>query len=99
MTTRIKKIITASLLILAPIIFVNSCYAYLTYYGEENDGFLWGLWHGVSSFIKLPASVVAPQNIHVYNLNNNGFVYNLGFFIAAICVFRLMIPFLISAWI
>ena len=93
-----KTIIT--LLIIAIIVgYATNSFAYLTNYSDSYGGFWQGLWHGIISFITLPLSVWFPQNIHVYNSNNNGFAYNAGFFIPAICEVEASAPLLIGAWI
>lgn len=99
MAGRDKVIIIFAILALLTIVVTGSCHAYLTYYSEDQDGFFWGLWHGIISFIKLPISILAPQYIHAYNINNNGFMYNLGYFIPAICELETTIPLIIVAWI
>ncbi|MCX5677622.1 MAG: hypothetical protein NTY76_00740 [Candidatus Omnitrophica bacterium] len=99
MSNKTKKIITVTLLIFLSPIFINTCYANLTYYDDVRGGFWQGLWHGIISFIKLPASVLAPQSLHLYNSNNNGLAYNTGFFIPAIAELEMTIPLLIVAWI
>lgn len=80
-------------------VFTNESLAYLNSYDEPYGGFWQGIWHGLISCITLPLSVWFPQDIHVYNPNNNGLAYNIGFFIPAICVLSITIPFLIIAWI
>ncbi len=44
-------------------------------------GFWRGLWHGVISPITLIASFVTKQNVQMYEVHNNGSLYNLGFFL------------------
>ena len=87
------------MLILINLAVTNSSHADLSYYGDESDGFLWGLWHGAISCMKLPCSVLFPDKFSVYNTNNNGFMYNLGFFIIAVSVSEITIPLLIIAWV
>ena len=99
MTDKTKKIIAGFLLILLSPMFINTCYADLTYYDDMQGGFWQGLWHGFISFIKMPASVLAPQSLHLYNSNNNGLAYNLGFFLVAIPESEMTILLLIVAWI
>ena len=54
-------------------------------------------WNDI--FITLPLSVWFPEGIHVYNPNNSGLGYNIGFFLLALCVCGASIPLLIFAWI
>lgn len=100
MNKNLKKIILIfCLLLVVQFLNITSSYAYLTYSDEICGGFWQGLWHGLISFIKLPLSVLLPQPIHMYNLNNNGFMYGLGFFIPAIFEIKITIPLLCCAWI
>jgi len=99
MTDKTKKIIAVFFLIILSPIFIHTCYADLTYYDDAQSGFWQGLWHGIISFVKLPASVLAPRSLHLYNSNNNGLAYNAGFFIPAIAELEMTIPLLIVAWI
>ena len=97
MSKMIKLI--ALLMVILCILIANSCYANLGYYGDNTDGFPWGLWHGVMSCVKFAGSVIAPQNIHVYNNNNNGFMYNMGFFATAFILGEITLPLLAIAWV
>jgi len=99
MIDKTKKIIAVTLLIFLSPIFMATCYANLTYYDYAQGGFWQGLWHGIISFIKLPASVLTPQSLHLYNSNNNGLAYNLGFFIPALAELETTIPLLIVVWL
>lgn len=99
MTDRTKKIIAVFFLLVFLSLLSTPCHAYLTYNDYVQGGFWQGLWHGIVSFIKLPASVLAPQSLHLYNSNNNGLAYNIGFFIPAIAELEATIPLLIIAWI
>ncbi len=90
-------------IVLLMVVVICGCatesFAYLSNYNYPYGGFWQGLWHGVISFITLPLSVWFPQNVHVYNSNNNGFAYNAGFFIPAICEIEATVPLLIVVWI
>ena len=44
-------------------------------------GFWLGLWHGVISPVTLVASFVTKQNVQMYEVHNDGSLYNLGFFL------------------
>ena len=44
-------------------------------------GFWLGLWHGIISPITLVASFVTRQNVQIYEVHNDGSMYNLGFFL------------------
>ena len=45
---------------------------------EAPKGFWWGLWHGVISCGTFIVSLFY-ENIAIYEVNNNGFWYDLGF--------------------
>lgn len=76
----------------------NYCFAELNAYGPTQVGFFYGLWDGIRSCVTLPLSVIWT-NISVFNLNNTGFMYSLGFFIPAIILCEITIPFFLVAWI
>jgi hypothetical protein len=44
-------------------------------------GFWLGLWHGIISPITLIVSFVSKQNVQMYEVHNDGSLYNLGFFL------------------
>ena len=44
-------------------------------------GFWLGVWHGVISPVTLVASFVTRQNVQIYEVHNEGSLYNLGFFL------------------
>jgi len=44
-------------------------------------GFWRGLWHGIISPVTLVASFVTKQNVQMYEVHNDGPLYNLGFFL------------------
>jgi len=78
---------------------LGESFGYLTCDNPSYGGFWQGAWHGFISFITLPLSVWFPQHIHVYNVNNNAFLYNIGFFFPLICELEIIIPLLIFAWV
>jgi len=49
-------------------------------------GFFWGIWHGWIAPISLIISIF-DKNIHIYEVFNNGFWYDLGFYMAIISGF------------
>lgn len=94
-----KRLVIVLLIAVVICGYATESFAYLSNYSYPYGGFWQGLWHGVISFITLPLSVCFPQSIHVYNLNNNGFAYNAGFFIPAISEISAIVPLLVVAWI
>jgi hypothetical protein len=53
---------------------------------EEPAGFFWGVWHGWIAPISLIASIFRDE-LSVYEVNNTGFWYDLGFYMAVISGF------------
>ncbi len=89
-----RRIFLVLLITVVICFFTSECFAYLSYPNDSFGGFWQGLWHGIISFVTLPLSVWFPSNIHVYNSSNNGFTYNVGFFIPAILECEASIPFI-----
>lgn len=59
--------------------------------GTENDegevaGFLPGLWHGIISPVTFIISLFNDE-INIYEIRNNGGLYNLGFILGAMIIF------------
>lgn len=57
-----------------------------TYTSEKPAGFFWGIWHGWIA----PISVIVGwfnRSIRVYEVNNTGWYYDLGFYISIISGF------------
>lgn len=52
----------------------------------SHAGFFWGIWHGWVAPISLIISLF-DKNIHIYESFNNGFWYDLGFYMAIISGF------------
>jgi hypothetical protein len=46
-------------------------------------GFFWGIWHGWIAPISLIISIF-DKNIHIYEVANSGFWYDLGYYMAII---------------
>lgn len=53
---------------------------------EEPAHFLWGIWHGWIAPVSLIISLFRP-GISIYEVNNTGFWYEFGFYIAIISGF------------
>ena len=76
-----KKIILLSLLALAMLLLFSSCHpGHERYSVEDPAGFFWGFWHGLISIFTLIGSIFS-DNVTIYETNNTGFFYNLGFLI------------------
>ena len=52
-------------------------------------GFLTGLWHGLISVVTLIVSFFNPA-VQMYEVHNNGPMYNLGFLLGAIMLFAIL---------
>ena len=50
---------------------------------ENKAGFFWGIWHGWIAPVSLIIGFF-DRSIRVYEKNNNGWLYDLGFYIAII---------------
>ena len=53
---------------------------------EDPSGFFWGIWHGWVAPISLIVSLF-KDGIRLYETNNTGFGYDLGFYMAIISGF------------
>jgi len=55
---------------------------------EEGDvaGFWWGLWHGIIAPITFVISLF-NDNVHMYEVHNNGGWYNFGYLLGLMAVF------------
>ena len=47
-------------------------------------GFWLGLWHGIIAVVTLVVSFVSKQNMQMYEVHNDGNLYNLGFFLGVV---------------
>ena len=50
---------------------------------DHPAGFLWGIWHGWIAPFSLIYSLFVPQ-ASIYEVNNSGFFYDLGFYLAIV---------------
>ncbi|MDD2229112.1 MAG: hypothetical protein PHY48_06860 [Candidatus Cloacimonetes bacterium] len=50
---------------------------------EKPAGFLWGIWHGWIAPFSLVLSIFVPE-VSIYESNNTGFWYDLGYYLAII---------------
>lgn len=74
-----KKYLYFGLFILLGFI-LTSCAAGNEKFVEESAGFWMGLWHGFISLITFVISLF-NDNVRVYEFNNSGHLYDLGFII------------------
>ncbi|MCX8056448.1 MAG: hypothetical protein N3F03_02415 [Ignavibacteria bacterium] len=74
------------ILIVSLIIFVVGCFPTHSVEKESEAGFLMGIWHGWIAPISLIIGIF-DSNIRIYETNNSGWWYDLGFYIAVIAGF------------
>jgi len=75
---------TTSIVII--LVFLQSCTAGDDQFTSDNlAGFWFGLWHGVIAVIALIIHLF-NDSVHVYEINNTGGWYDLGFLLGVICV-------------
>lgn len=68
------------------LLLLTSCAAGDVQFTQDNPaGFLYGLWHGVIAFISLIIHIF-NENVSVYEVNNTGGWYDLGFLLGVICI-------------
>lgn len=67
-------------LMLLALVFLSSCTAGNEKFNIDPAGFWMGLWHG---FITLVTFIISlfNDNVTIYEVNNTGWPYNLGFII------------------
>ncbi len=64
------------------ILLLSACAPGTTSHSEEKEaGFLWGIWHGWIAPVSLIWQIFNPQ-VRVYEVNNIGWWYDFGFYIA-----------------
>ena len=86
MKNKLKKIVFL-LLILTFILVLTGCVpGDGTYTSSNPAGFFWGIWHGWISPISLIIGIFDP-GIRVYEINNTGWWYDFGFYMAIISGF------------
>ena len=74
-----KRTILIVLLLAGLLFLLTGCFPGAGDYPRENPvGFFWGLWHGFIAVVSLIVSIFNSQ-VNIYEVNNTGFWYNLGF--------------------
>ena len=71
---------------LIAVLFLTSCAAGNSKFDMDPAGFWMGLWHG---FISLVAFIISlfNENVTIYEVNNTGWPYNLGFILGIMIVY------------
>ena len=75
-----KSLLLVLMAILALMLFTACHPGHERYVVDAPAGFLWGIWHGVISLFTLIGSIFT-DTVTIYETNNTGFWYNLGFLI------------------
>jgi len=74
-----KKLLLLALLTMLALFLLTSCHpGHERYTAYDPAGFFWGLWHGFIALFTLIGSIFS-DNVTIYETNNTGFWYNLGF--------------------
>ena len=83
-----KKIFSQlpALLILALALLMVSCAPGNEKFDAAPAGFWYGLWHGLISFVTFIISLF-NDNVNIYEVNNTGKLYNLGFILGVMIIF------------
>lgn len=81
-----KSLVTLSLIALVVITFTGCFPGGSRYSPEEPAGFFSGVWHGWIAPISLLVGLF-KDGIRIYETNNTGWWYDLGFYVAVIAGF------------
>ena len=82
-----KKILILSLVAASILLTLTGCVpGDGTYVAAKPAGFFWGIWHGWMAPISLVIGLF-NKDIRVYEMINNGWWYDFGFYIAIISGF------------
>lgn len=78
------KMFRIIILLVAVILFISACAPGMTDHGpEKKAGFFWGIWHGWIAPFSLIFSLFR-DDVSIYEANNTGFWYDLGFYLAIV---------------
>jgi len=83
-----KKTIKYAPIVLVALVmlFLTSCAPGCEKFDTEPAGFFMGLWHGIISFVTFIISLF-NENVNIYEINNSGWPYNLGFILGIMIVY------------
>ena len=76
---RTTILITLTIIVFA--VLLTACAPGTVQFKPKPAGFLWGFWHGMIA----PVSLIwhfFNHNVHMYETNNSGVWYDIGFFLA-----------------
>ncbi|GAB1468842.1 hypothetical protein MASR2M64_15990 [Candidatus Cloacimonadota bacterium] len=72
------------IIMLASLLLLSACAPGLNERSPDKPaGFLWGIWHGWIAPFSLVLSIFVPT-VSIYESNNVGFLYDLGYYLAII---------------
>lgn len=84
---RSKKYFLLVAMLLALMVLLSGCVpGDGTYTAQNQAGFLWGIWHGWVAPISLVIGLF-NHDIRIYEINNSGWWYDLGYYLAVISGF------------
>ncbi|HBI03759.1 MAG TPA: hypothetical protein DDY49_06995 [Paenibacillaceae bacterium] len=83
MSTRKSKVVVLLLGLLLLVTMTGCIPGDGTYTIKDPAGFFWGIWHGWIAPISLIVGIF-DNNIRIYEPNNVGWLYDLGFYISII---------------
>lgn len=86
MKNKFRKTILLLLVIVFALVLTSCVPGDGTYTPSDPAGFFWGIWHGWISPISLIIGIFDP-GIRVYEVNNTGWWYDFGFYMAIISGF------------
>lgn len=86
MKNKISKVILLALVTVLLVTLTGCVPGDGTYTPSDPAGFFWGIWHGWVSPISLIIGIFDP-GIRVYEVNNTGWWYDFGFYMAIISGF------------
>ena len=81
-----KKIVLIALMVVLMVTMTGCVPGDGAYTAQHPAGFLWGIWHGWVAPISLIIGLF-NGDIRIYEPNNTGWFYDLGFYIAVISGF------------
>ncbi|GAA0392918.1 hypothetical protein [Paenibacillus motobuensis] len=82
-----KKYFLLVAMLLALMVLLSGCVpGDGTYTAQNQAGFFWGIWHGWVAPISLVIGLF-NHDIRIYEINNSGWWYDLGYYLAVISGF------------
>ena len=79
-----RRILFLLVIMMITIIILSACAPGVTHHTEmRRAGFFWGIWHGWIAPVSLIWQLFNPE-VRIYEVHNNGWWYDLGFYIAII---------------